>query len=294
VALAAVVATGMFFDTAMMARRSAATYGMEQALALGQGAEDLAAFALTQWDTNKLTDSPAERWAEPYGPVEVTPDVSLAAQVTDQQGRFNINSLVNASGKDPNAYKVFVRLLQLLELDARMADKVVDWIDADVNPEPEGGEDGLYLSQDPPHRTGNMALTSISELEQLPDFTREVYLTLAPHVTALPPTVRTINVCTADAVVLDALFALSKDSNRKEFTMLPAGDLARSRARGCFPRQAVFTQNEPAMQAATGETSSWFRLQTWVRIGTAEFALYSLLNRASDKVQPVLRSMGTE
>ncbi|MET0281472.1 MAG: type II secretion system minor pseudopilin GspK [Steroidobacteraceae bacterium] len=292
VALAAVVATGMFFDTAMMARRSAGTFSMEQALLLGQGAESLAAFGLTQ-DKNS-TDSPDEPWAQPYGPVEVAPEVSLEALVLDQQGRFNLNSLVNDKGRDENAYKVFTRLLQLLQLDTRLADKLVDWIDADVIPQPEGGEDGLYLSQDPPHRTGNVAVTSISELQQLPDFTREMYLTLAPHVTALPPSVRTINICAADGVVLDALLALGADTGRTEYSVLQPAELATRRARGCFPRQGVFAPDGGALKDYTTESSSWFRLQTWVRIGTAEFALYSLLYRTNGKVQPVLRSMGTE
>jgi general secretion pathway protein K len=292
VALASIVAVGMFFDTAMMARRSAGTFSMEQALLLGQGAESLAAYALTQ-DKN-TTDSPDETWAQPYGPVEVAPEVSLEAVVRDQQGRFNLNSLVNSNGRDENAYKVFVRLLQLLELDTRFADLLVDWLDPDVNPQPQGGEDSMYLSQDPPHRTGNGALTSISELQQLPEFTREMFLKLAPHVTALPPSVRAINLCTADGYVLDALYALGTDAGRTEYSLLKDGELAGRRARGCFPKQTVFAVDIPALRDYTAEASSWFRLQTWVRIGTAEFALYSLLYRTNGKVQPVLRSMGTE
>ncbi len=46
VALAVIVATSLFFDAALTARRSAASFSMEQSLALGQGAEALAAYAL--------------------------------------------------------------------------------------------------------------------------------------------------------------------------------------------------------------------------------------------------------
>ncbi len=293
VALAAVVAAGLFFDTAMLARRSAATFSMEQALQLGQGAESLAAYALA--DDQNSTDSPDETWARPYGPVEVATEVSLEAQLVDLQGRFNLNALVNTTGaRDENAYKVFVRLLQMLELDARWADLLVDWIDPNVEPQPDGGEDSLYLSQDPPHRTANLPVTSTSELMQLPGFTREMYLRLAPHVTALPPSVRTINVCAADGLLLDALFALDTDTSHSEYSLLPPEEFAKRRANGCYPRQGALAPEDGAMKAFTGETSRWFRLQTWVRIGTAEFALYSLLYRANGQVRPVTRSMGTE
>jgi general secretion pathway protein K len=294
VALAAVVAAGLFFDTAMLARRSAATFSMEQALLLGQGAESLAAYALAD-DQNSI-DAPHETWAQPYGPVEVAPEVGLEAQVTDQQARFNLNSLVKADGsRDENAYKVMMRLLQMLELDVGWADKMVDWIDPDVTPQSSGGEDSLYLSQDPPHRTANLPVTSTSELMQMPGFTREMYLRLAPFVAALPPSVRVINVCTARGVVLDALFTLNGDTGHSEYAPLDnSGELAKRRVDGCFPRQGVLAPEGGAMKDFTSEASSWFRLQTWVRIGTAEFALYSLMYRANGQVRPVTRSMGTE
>lgn len=295
VALAAVVAAALFFETGMSARRASASFGMEQALLLGQGAESLAAYALQQ-DKN-ANDTPQESWAQPYGPVEVEPGTSLEALLQDQQGRFNLNSLVDANGaRDENAYKVFRRILELSDLDTRWADLMVDWIDPDTQPGTSGGEDGLYLSQQPPHRTANLPVTSISELQQLPGLTRELYLKLAPHVTALPASVRTINVCMADGVVLDALFALSSTSpSHLEYSLLTAEDLAGRRRGSCFPSRSVLAANEPAMQTATTEKTDWFRLQTWIRIGTAQFALYSLIHRdGSGQVRPIARSLGTE
>jgi general secretion pathway protein K len=294
VALAAVVAAGLFFDTAMLARRSAATFGMEQALQLGQGAESLAAYALAE-DKNK-TDSPDETWAQPYGPVEVGTEITLEAQITDQQGRFNLNSLVKLDGtRDADASKVFTRLLQMLELEPRWTDLLVDWIDPGVEPQPEGGEDSLYLSQDPPHRAANLPLTSTSELMQLPGFTRAMYQRLAPFVTALPPSVRQVNVCSARGELLDALFALGGDTGHSEYAPLDhSGELAKRRQDGCFPLKAVLATTDGPMKESITDASSWFRLQTWVRIGTAEFALYSLMYRANGQVRPVTRSMGTE
>jgi general secretion pathway protein K len=295
VALAAIVATALFFDTAMAARRSVASFSMEQSLQLAQGAEALAAYALRE-DKGK-DDTPQDEWAQPYGPVEVAPEVTLEALLTDEQGKFNLNSLLKADGTpDENSVKLLRRLLEILELEPRWASLVVDYLDANVLPESDGGEDSLYTSRRPPHRAGNLLWTSISELQQLPGFTRELYLKLAPHVTALPPTVRTINVCMAQGAVLDALFALSRThANQIEYSRMTPAALTEARNNGCFPRRTVLAANEPDIEPWVAENSSYFRLHSWIRIGTAEFALYSLMYRdASGQIRPVARSFGTE
>ena len=294
VALAAVVAVGLFFDTGLAARRAASSLGMEEALQLGQGAEALAAYALSQ-DTNQ-TDTPQDAWAQPTGEFQVAPEVAMQGRLVDLQGRFNINSLIGQGGvRDQNNYKVFVRLLELLQLDTGLADLIVDWLDTDTQAQPQGGEDSLYLSQDPPHLTANLAITSTSELMQIPGVTREVYRKLAPHIAALPPTVRTINVCMADGFVLDALYALNPSQpGHVEYSLLSDQDLAKQRTGDCFPRRTAIAAGAPLMQAATTERTNWFQLQTWVRIGSAEFDLYSLMYRQGRQARAVLRSLGTD
>jgi general secretion pathway protein K len=295
VALAAIVATSLFFETALAARRAAASFSMEQAVQLGAGGEALAAYALAE-DRNS-DDTDRDPWAQHYGPVEVETGVTLEAQIGDEQGKFNLNTLLKKDGTpDPDAVKVLRRLLELAELEPRWASLIIDWMDPNGQPEADGGEDSLYLSQTPPHRTGNLLLTSISELQQLPGFTREMYLKLLPHVTALPPEALRINVCTADGVVLDALFALSAtNTNYVQYSRLTPDDLARSRANGCFPRKTVIGNNEPLISGRIDERSSFFRLRTWLSIGTAQFALYSLMYRdGAGKVRPILRTMGTD
>jgi general secretion pathway protein K len=294
VSLATVIAATLFFDSAMTARRTAGSFSMEQALQLAQGGDALAAYALQQSAVKPV--NPAQKWAEHYGPVEVAPEVSFEAQLSDEQGKFNLNTLLTKDGK-PNepAVKVFNQLLKLLELEPRWTSLLIDWMDANTLPESEGGEDSLYASQTPPHRTGNLLLTSISELQQMPGFNRELYLRLAPFVTALPPTANKINVCTADREVLDALFAVSaNDTNNIEYTRMRPEELATSRAQGCFPSLETLTRGDAAMRGLASEESNYFRLRTWVRIGTAQFALYSLMFREGDTARPISRTFGTE
>jgi len=294
-AMAAVVAAALFFDAGLVARRAAANFGLEQALAIGQGAEALAAQALR--DDEGQTDTPQDTWAQQVEPVELDAGIVLEAKLNDLSGRFNVNSLVSANGeRNENAMRVFRRLLELADLETRWADMVTDWIDPDTQPLPDGGEDGLYQMQKPAHRTANMAITSTSELLQMPGFTQEMYRKLSPHITALPATARTINVCMADGVVLDALFALHQtDQNHEEYSRLTAEEFEERRQSGCYPQRSVLTSGQQAMQQMAVERTTWFRLETWVTIGTAQFALYSLMQReGSGQVRTVARSLGSE
>ena len=73
VALAAIVATSLFFDTALAARRAAASFSMEQAVQLGAGGEALAAFAIAE-DSRKKASAAAGgiKAGKPLGTVSVT------------------------------------------------------------------------------------------------------------------------------------------------------------------------------------------------------------------------------
>src|SRR5262249_38049407 len=148
----------------------------------------------------------SQPWANPVGPLEVVPGVMLEASLEDLSGRFNINRLYDESTGKPNeaAVAAFKNLLENLELEPRWADLILDWIDPDTVPTPpDGGEDSLYLGQNPPYLAPNKYITSITELLALPEFGHDRYMKLAPYITALPPDV-VLNVCTAPAAVLNA------------------------------------------------------------------------------------------
>jgi general secretion pathway protein K len=150
------------------------------------------------------------------------------------------------------------------------------------------------MGQTPPYRTPNRYITSTSELLALPGFGRDRYLALAPYIAALPKDTK-INVCTARDKVLDAFLA----EGQTDFSST-AGQLDKNRAANtgaCFPTlanyQAAF--NDPkarsAAQANFGQVSAFFRLTSFITIGSAEFNLYSLLYRdATGAVRPIQRS----
>ena len=314
VAVAAIAATAIAWQSQLAARRGIAVFTVTQSLALAQGAEAMAAYALRDnRQKNPGVVAPSQAWAKPYGPVEMDAGAVLAASLEDQAGKFNLNSVVMpAAGSggpssgavpaaaggmplvgNPDAVAQFEALLAGLNINTDFAARLVDWIDSDNQATfPGGAEDSFYLGQQPPHRTPNMPLTSVSELLAM-GLERPSYEKLAPLVTALPVDTR-LNICTAPGEVLDAFAgernyaqdAKSLEAQRQQFK--------------CFPDKAAFMSGvASARQAYVGNhivtDSHYFRLRTWITIGTTRFTLYSLLNQdGSGQIRPILRTFGTE
>lgn len=302
-ALATTMAAAITYNKAMAARRAAATFTMEQALQAGMAAESLAAIALEDGASSQRTTLDQD-WAQPLGPIEIEgTGVWIQAQVEDLSGRFNLNSVVmldQATGtyvENPDQVQVFKALLRHLDIEEKYADLLVDWIDTDIAPTgSDGGEDTLYLTQVPPYRPPNTFVTHASELLALPGFGADRFKKIAPYVTALPIDAK-VNVCTASGMVLD--IAKNDPSNETEYSTDP--NLADLRKKGCSPMSNDYLAGistadlKTKATARIADNSSWFRLRTNVRVGTAEFVLYSVLFREqSKKVRTVQRSFGSE
>jgi general secretion pathway protein K len=299
-AMATTVAAAITYNKAMASRRAAATYTMELALQAGMAAEALVALALEN-DAGKNTTDLKQDWAQDQPPFELQDTgIWIQGKVEDMTGRFNLNSVVKFNQQtgvfevDPEQLQVFRNLLGYLDIDARYADLLVDWLDTDIAPSSSGGEDTLYLTQTPPYRPPNTLIWHPSELLALPGFGRENYRKIAPFVTALPFD-EPMNVCTARALVLDATLNNGQTQYDEEFLKTQRD------ANGCFPRKTVYLsalqgQQQTVVSAKTEERSSWFRLRTNIRIGTTEFVLYSLLYREpnTNKIRPLQRSFGSE
>lgn len=308
VALASILAVGIAFDSAMTARRAAGGFSVEQGLQLAAAAEGAAGWLLREdlrprrGGNPSPTDHPGENWNARIPPVEIAPGITLEAQIDDEQGKFNLNTLIDAQGnRNQEAVQIFEWLLELQGLERKWAGLMVDWLDENINPESDGGEDNLYTLQDPPFRTANTTITTPSELMHLPGFDREMYLRLLPHVTALPPMANRINRCFATPALLDAIESAYTGTLTETWTRQDPQTFAQSRQGGCYPPlQAIVggISNATAKQQAENllvDRTTYFRLRTWVTIGTTRFALYSLLERdPSGEVRPLLRTFGTE
>ncbi len=128
-------------------------------------------------------------WAT--APIEL-PLEEGAARVffADATACFNINSLgAPYDGRnEEGAVAEFIRLsghIGISEFDARaLAEAIGDWVDADTNRRPQGGEDEYYTVLPSPYRTGNQPLASLSELRAIKGVTRELYGALKPYLCA--------------------------------------------------------------------------------------------------------------
>lgn len=299
VALATILAVGVASEGYMDQRRVGTMLGLDQAYELGLGAEGLAADVLITDAKNSKTDSLNENW---HNPVQLPVDDGageIQGYLEDLQGRFNINNLLNSDGtENKETLRQLQRLLELLRMDTTWAAKIADWVDADNVPHfPDGAEDSMYNSQTPPYLAANMPITRTSELLSIVGFGLENYRKLEPYIAALPIGT-TLNVCTAADLVIDSLASTTSQYSNN------TGTLKSGRSSGCFPSKKDVDNsfnNDPDYKNLLqkhpdylGESTSYFRANILVSIGTTELSLYSVLQRSgTGKVHVIQRSFGT-
>lgn len=136
-------------------------------------------------------------------------EASIDLKIIDLNRKFNLNMLVHKVQLKPNqsfrsqadqyteAQKMFIRLLQTIEVDGQpldtataieITDAVVDWLDADSEPTGNGGaEQNYYDSLEEPYPIGNRPMISVSELALVKGVTPYIYARLLPLVTAISP-----------------------------------------------------------------------------------------------------------
>lgn len=150
-------------------------------------------------------DGATDTWAQRLPPVPIGA-VELNGAVSDLQGRFNLNTLVNTDGAvDQRAVSRLNRLLQLLRIEPAIAGAIADWIDVDDQPTGAGGaERAFYQSAEPPRDPANRPFATVAELRQVRGIDRTTWRILEPYVAALPGRT-TVNVNTASAEVLASM-----------------------------------------------------------------------------------------
>ncbi|MEO0577963.1 MAG: type II secretion system minor pseudopilin GspK [Pseudomonadota bacterium] len=292
VALVTIFVTDMAWDSNLDAQRSASLYWYEQSVQVALGAESWTSDILVNDATDTETDHFGEIWALELPPLPLEGNGivgDVTGSLTDVQGLFNVNNLIDANGAtDEIALEQFRRLLRALEIDERYATLVADWIDSDLDPGfPGGAEDSTYTGFVPPYRTANQALSDASELAAIAEMEPEVYAKLKPHIVALPGATQ-INVNTATDAVLQSLDERIGPSEIER--------LLEERAEAGFEDFATTFGDlvEPDFLPRIGDRSDFFRLRAIVRVGTVRVTMYSLLHRGQQgSVTPILRTFGT-
>jgi general secretion pathway protein K len=225
VTLAAMGATAMMITQSSWSRESELTVDHDQAQVLIQAGVDWARSILGDDRRFSTVDHLGEPWALRLPPMPVD-NGELSGHIEDQQGLFNLNNVVREGKVNPMQLAHFQRLLSVLGLPTAPAGALVDWIDADSEPQPQGGaEDATYLALQPPYLAANQPLADVAELALVRGFDEGVRARLRPFVTALPR-FTAVNANTAspevlaavvDGLELDAARALVVQRNRSYF-----------------------------------------------------------------------------
>lgn len=281
-------------------QRGATFQDSERAWWYAVGCEDYVKSLLDR-DETKNVDGLEDDWNQVNGTLPVAQgegDGALSGRLIDLQGRFNLNNLGAVNEDYRNFYAAqFERLLAGIEgidtfVAPELAQAIRDWIDEDQEPSGFGGaEDNEYLGRDPPYRTPNRPMQSLTELLAVKGMTREIYVRLRDYVTVLPSSPTTINLNTASEIVVRSFTAQPSDELEtflRERREQPATDLG--------ALNPLFTAEEiPQSLKVLAVGTRFFALECDATISNGRVALYSQLYRPSGGDTKVLaRSTDSE
>jgi len=274
VALAALVAAAIMVSQSTWARQLELSAEHAQARSVLQAGADWARAILNDDRRVSNVDHLGEPWALRLPPMPVE-NGELVGRIEDQQGAFNLNNLVSDGKVNVAQLAHFRRLLAILDLPDALAYTLVDWIDADNLPQPQGGaEDAYYLALDPPYLSANRALIDVAELALVAGFDSGARARLQPYVTALPG-FTAVNVNTAPAEVLAAVI--------EGLDLGSAQALVAQRDRAYYRDRDDFSKRLPRGVAAAagdiGVSSDYFVATLRVSIGGAQARGKALLAR---------------
>ena len=210
VAVAASAAALMLSQQAAMLDQTMLVASRAQADEYAAAGLDWAQGVLMQDGRSGTVDHLEEGWARPIVGMPVERAV-VAGSISDEQGKFNLNNVVQQAQRSEPDVKLLRQLLASLDLPPDLAEAVVDWIDGgDDLASGAGAESGYYLSMPRPYRAANAPMVSVDELYRVRGFDAKAVERLRPHVTAIPKRT-TINANTASETLLAAAFGAPRE-----------------------------------------------------------------------------------
>jgi general secretion pathway protein K len=276
VAIATTVSINISSHLQVNVRRTANLITADQAWQYTLAAESWSRRILQDDRQKNSIDHYGEDWAIelPALPVE---GGYIRGKLTDLQGCFNLDTLVQNDTHNDLAIERFRRLLFNLSLKPELADALIDWLDTDVQTTiPDGAEDGYYMNLEKPYRSANSAMISPSELRLVRGFEdAAVYDRLQPYICAFG-TATPININTANAEVLRSLAGNISQGD--------AEAIIAQRNENAFPDINAFTSFnnlKGTIKKVDGlsVSSDYFMLETESKIGQIQVRMYSVIHR---------------
>ncbi|WP_068859278.1 type II secretion system minor pseudopilin GspK [Perlucidibaca aquatica] len=289
-ALATTLVLAMIGRQSRLQAEIGAQFQQDQIAEYDRGAEYFAMAALkADSDDGNKTDHPNEYWAQPF-PAFPVPGGVIAPTVRDAQARFNLNSLIKNNQVDPVSLRFFKQLLEQLAIPVELTDSLVDWLDEDSLPTgSSGAEDDFYLRQNPAYRCANRSLSTFSELRLVKGFSSDLLRQLAPYVTVLPSSARSLNVNFLSPGLLEAMVPGLSPNNALELLQRRPADGWESVEQ--FLDNPVFASATPEVRAGLQQLlsvdSQYFELYTRIRFGKRERLQWSLLSRKDGQLKMI-------
>ncbi len=176
---------------------------------LAEGGITAAIIALKEDGGINGYDTLDEIWSRPSPPISLG-EGQVVVTVADEESKLNINSLIMGNGISENMKMValFDALLEKLDLDPSITGSILDWLDKDDTPRPQGGEGAYYSGKKLPYTVKNDRFDSLFELKLVKGVDDKAYRTLSPYLTTVGS--GRININTAPATIL-AILARGED-----------------------------------------------------------------------------------
>lgn len=153
-------------------------------------------------DSNSY-DGNNELWAQGVANYPVGDLGELSLTIAALDGKININNLITSAGNiDAVIMDRCLRLFDALEIEqgASRVDALIDWIDADDNPQPAGAEAGYYALQTPTEYCKNAPLDTLEELARVAGFSSKEIDKLRPHISVHGDNMIHINSASAEVI----------------------------------------------------------------------------------------------
>lgn len=284
VALAATAAASLMRQQDLALRQLSTARDYEQALWVLRGGAQWARSILAQDARTSAQDHGGELWATGLPTTEIEQG-TVAGEILDQQGLFNVNNLVRDGKPSERDIAAFQRLLGIAGLEEGFAEALTDWIDPDAQARASAGaEDDYYLRLERPYRTPNQPVVEMGELLRVRGMDAAQLDRLRRYATALPR--RTpVNVNLAPPEVLAAVIP--------GLTLAEAEVMASNRAAAPFRNLEEFRAKLPRRELEWKEgelatDSRFFLVRGRVTVGNADVRLEALLERDGSRMPLVL------
>lgn len=156
----------------------------EQASTIAFSAIDFGRAGLGTSAATLATDSLKDIWAQPLPKTKLFDEVYMSGYVIDEQGKFNLNDLINTNGQ-PNQTVInqFSNLLSYINLPPSLAYNIAYYM---ASPQYQSDIMTQYTTANPPSRPAGRPLIDMSELILIKGVNSQIINKLGQYVTIIP------------------------------------------------------------------------------------------------------------